>query len=186
MKFAPWMSAAAVATMALGLFCFGPSPVAAEEQVSPHSVMTDWGSYRYRTFQYPSRNTGFFMYPNSYVTFDIVNGKYWQLEHPRAELELKPTSNPEHVFPPIVQSVSPLRYEQFRVTLFTPDMHVLGVFDKVRQRHIYNIPKDGNDYERLICRIECEGEDNFDIKMRVLDAVDPVMAEPMPNERFRF
>lgn len=148
--------------------------------------MTDWGAYRYRTFQYPSRNTGFFMYPKSYVTFDIVNGKYWQIEHPRVQMEISPTNNPETVFPPIVTKTSPLRYERLSVTLFTPDMQVLGKYDNIRMRHTYNIPKDGNDYERLICRIECDGEDNFDIKMRVLDAVDPVMAEPIPGERFRF
>ena len=48
------------------------------------------------------------------------------------------------------------------------------------------MPRDGNDYERLICRLECNGTENYDIKMRILDAVDPVMAEPQPNERYRF
>lgn len=187
MKFRPWMSAAAVASMALGLFCFGPSPVAAEEQVMGHQVNSDWGTYRYRTFQYPGRSNGFFMYPKSYVTFDVVNGKYWMLEHPRAEYEIHPSNNPEHVFGDwLTNKIGPLRYERFRVTFFTPDMHQLGVFENVRQHHLYDMPRDGNDYERVICRIESNGEHNFDIKMRMWDAIDPVMAEPLPNERFRF
>jgi len=185
MRFRPWMSAAAAATMALGLFCIGPSPAAAEEQVSPSSVSNDWGTFRYKVFQYPGRHNGFFMYPKSYVTFDVVNGKFWQLEHPRAEYQMKKGGNPEHVFAPVIQPLSPIRYEKLRVTFYTPDMKVLAIFNDARIRNTYSVPRDGNDYERLICKIECECDDNIDIKMRVWDAIDPVMAEPMPGERYR-
>ena len=186
MKFRPWMSAAAVATMALGLFCFGPSPVAAEEQVTPSQVYDDWGSARYKTFQYPGRNNAFFMYPKSYVTFDVVNGKYWSIDHPRAEFQIKPSNNAYNVFMPFVPHPRTVTYESFTVTFYTPDMKVLGIFPNIRNRFTYSMPRDGNDYERLICKIECDGEDNYDIKMRILDAIDPVMAEPLPNERYRY
>lgn len=186
MKVRPWMSAAAAATMALGLFCIGPSPAAAEDLIQNTQVSNDWGSFRYKLFQYPGRNNGFFMMPKSYVTFDVVNGKFWQIEHPRAEYEIKPGGNPEHVFPPIAQVQSPIRYERLSVTFFTPDMKSLGHFDQARIRHTYSVPRDGNDYERLIVRIESDCEDNIDIKMRVWDAVDAVMSEPIPGERYRY
>jgi hypothetical protein len=126
------------------------------------------------------------MYPKSYVTFDIVNGKYWMMDYPRAEYTLKPRNEPEHVFPPVAQAPSTIRYEQLTVTLYTPDMKVLGHFPNIRNRYKYSIPRDGNDYERLIARVECECEDNIDIKFKVWDAIDPIMAEPMPNEKYRY
>jgi hypothetical protein len=180
------MSAAAVATMALGLFCFGPSPVSAEEQVSPAQVNNDWGSTRYKTFQYPGRNNAFFMYPKSYVTFDVVNGKYWSIDHPRAEFQIVPSNNTYNVLMPFIPHPKTVNFERFTVTFYTPDMKVLGIFPDIRNRYTYSMPRDGNDYERLICRLECDGKDNYDIKMRVLDAIDPVMAEPLPNERYRY
>ncbi len=186
MKFRVWMSAAAVATMALGLFCFGPSPVAAEEQVTPAQVNDDWGNNRYKVFQYPGKNNSFFMYPQSYLTFDIVNGKYFMLDHPRAEFEMKKVNRPDHVFGMVIPYPKTLNYEQITVTLYTPDMKVLGIFPNINWRKFYSIPRDGNDYERLICKIECDGEDNYDFKMQVRDAIDPVMAEPWPNERYRY
>jgi hypothetical protein len=186
MKFRPWMSAAAVATMALGLFCFGPSPVAAGEQVTPAQVNDDWGSTRYKTFQYPGRNNAFFMYPNSYVTFDVVNGKYWSIDHPNAEYQIQPRNHIYNILMPFVAHPLTVNYERFQVTFYTPDMKVLGIFPNIRNRYTYSMPRDGNDYERLICRLECNGTENYDIKMRILDAVDPVMAEPQPNERYRF
>lgn len=186
MKFRHWFAASAVATMALGLFSFGPSPAQAEEVVTPVQVNDDWGSTRYKTYQYPGRNNSFFMYPKSYVTFDCVNGKYWSIDHPRAEYQIKPTTQPHHVFPPIAPHPWTLDYERFTITFYTPDMKVLGIFPRVRNRYIYSMPRDGNDYERLICRLECDGDDNYDIKMRILDAIDPVMAEPLPQERYRY
>lgn len=186
MKFRPWMSAAAVATMALGLFCFGPSPVAAEEQVSPNQVSDDWGTNRYKVYQYPGKHNSFFMYPKSYVTFDVVNGKYWMMDHPRAELRLKKANNPEHVFAPIVGPHRTVNYESITVTIYTPDMKVLGVFDNINNRYLYSIPRDGNDYERLIFKVESDCDHNIDIKFRVWDPVDPVIAEPMPNEKYRY
>lgn len=185
MKFKVWMSAAAVATMALGLFCFGPSPVSAEEQVTPAQVTNEIGTNRYKVFQYPGRNNSFLMYPQSYVTFDIVNGKFFRIDHPRAEYQLKRDSRPDHVFGIFIDYPKIVNYEELTVTLYTPDMKVLGIFPNVRSRMYYSIPRDGNDYERLICKIECNGEDNYDIKMQVRDAIDPVIAEPVPNERYR-
>jgi len=172
--------------MALGLFCFGPSPVAAEEQVTPSQVNDDWGTNRYKVFQYPGRNNAFFMYPQSYVTFDIVNGKYFSIDHVRAEFEMKKEAQPHHVFGIFVEYPKVINYEKLTITLYTPDMQVLGIFPNVNNRKIYSIPRDGNDYERLICKIECDGDANYDFKMRVQDAIDPVMAEPFPNERYRY
>ncbi|MFN8612309.1 MAG: hypothetical protein U0931_32485 [Vulcanimicrobiota bacterium] len=108
------------------------------------------------------------------------------IDHPRAEYEMKKQSQPHHVFGMFVEHPKVVNYERLTVTLYTPDMKVLGIFPDVRNRVTYSIPRDGNDYERLICKIECDGEDNYDFKMQVRDAVDPVMAEPFPNERYRY
>lgn len=188
MKFRPWMSVAATATLALGLFCFGPSPAAADNEVLIKETQTssDWGALRYKLYQYPGKNHAFFMYPKSYITYDIVNGKWFQVDHIRAETEINPANNPEHVFMPIAPRPPVLRHEKLTVTLYTPDMKVLGVFPDVRLRNWYNIPRDGNDYERLICKVECQANENIDFKMRVWNPIDPVMAEPLPNERFRY
>ena len=61
-------------------------------------------------------------------------------------------------------------------------MKLLGTQERVRVDHKYSIPQDGNDYERLIVKIECEAKDNFDIKMMVWDPVDAVKAEPIPHQ----
>lgn len=186
MKFRPWMSAAATAAMGLGLICLAPAVAGAEEQVTGRQVKTEWGTYRYRTFTYPSSTTGFYMMPKSYVTFDVVNGKYWMMEHPRAEYEVKRNANPEHVFPPLVIRESPLVEEHYAVSFFTPDMKFLGGYDEVRPHRWYDIPRDGNDYERIIVRLETDGDRPSDCKLQVYDPVDPVMSEPLPGVRYRY
>lgn len=184
MKLRRWMSYVAAGVAALGLFCLGPSPATAEEELGVTTKITDWGPLRYRAFQYPSRSTGFMFYPNSYVTFDVVNGKYWMIESNRMDYEMHHISGWTHLFP-FAFSPKAIRPEQIDVTFYTPDMRELAHFDKIRAFHLISIPRDGNDYERIVCRMECHGEQNWDIKMRVWDAIDPVMAEPIGGARSR-
>jgi len=181
------MSLMMTSALALGLFCVGPSPVSGEEDLGSANKVTEWGPYRYKLFCYPTKTTAFFMIPHSYVTFDIVNGKYWIVESPRFEYEMHTNMSD---FTGLVGVIDwgrqrALRPERLTVTFYTPDMKQLGSFDQFRTDHVYPIPRDGNDYERIICRIECDGEWNWDIKMRVWDAVDPVMSEPMAQPIYR-
>ncbi len=187
MRLRPLMSLMMTSALALGLFCVGPSPVSGEEDLGSANKVTEYGPYRYKLFCYPTKTTAFFMIPHSYVTFDIVNGKYWTIESPRFEYEMS-TNNTDFTgiigFLPYGRGRA-LLPEKLSVTFYTPDMKVLGSYDETRCDHIYSVPRDGNDYERIICRIECNAEWNWDVKMRVYDAVDPVMAEPMAQPIYR-
>ena len=184
MRLRPLASLAVAATVALGVFCFGQSPAKAEADLGVHKkTHTWWGTNSYKTYQYPSKSNSFFFFPNSYVTFDVVNGKYWMFEHARLEYEQTRNNTLEHVLPGFKEWPNALNPEKIDLTFYTPDMRVLAVFKNTRVGHIYSVPRDGNDYERLIVKVECRGETNMDMKMRLWDAVDPVMAEPMINDR---
>ena len=184
MKLKRWMSYAMVAAMGVGLFCFGPSPATAEDEIGTQSEVSVWGPLRYKTYQYPSKSTGFFFFPKSYVTFDIVNGKYWQVESTRVDYQVPNSNGWDMVFPLFTRKKN-MRPEQMSATFYTPDMKVLGTFNYFQANHKLSIPRDGNDYERIICRLECNGDQNWDVKMRVWDAIDPVIAEPIGGARWR-
>ena len=73
-----------LAALVLGSLAFGALPAAAEDDLGTVSQITEWGPFRYKVYQYPSRVTSFFFYPKSYVTFDIQNGKFtseWMQEY---------------------------------------------------------------------------------------------------------
>ena len=185
MKLRPLVSFMMASAMVLGLFCVGPSPVSGEEDLGTANVVTEWGPYRYKLFCYPTKTTSFFMMPHSYVTFDTVNGKYWIIESLRYEYEMH--TAPADGFYNVIPYGRPraLRPEKISVTFYTPDMKQLGHYDQVRTDHIYSVPRDGNDYERIICRMECDAEWNWDVKMRMWDAIDPVMSEPTAQPIYR-
>lgn len=193
MKFRPLAAFAVAATMAAGVFCFGPNPASAETKIqygpanrshdTVRKVDGEWGSMSYKVFAYPSMDNGFFFYPNSFVTFDVVNGKYWVLKHARMEYEVEPRNPWEHVVPMLVPQPAALNQEKVTVSFYTPDMKLLETFPQARVGHIYSVPRDGNDYERVICKIEFEGRYNQDMRMKVWDAVNPVMAEPLSADR---
>ena len=180
MKFRPLAAIAVAATLAAGVFCFGQAPVSAETELKTIRK-TDgiWGGLSYKVFQYPSKDGGFFFYPKSYVTFDVVNGKYWAINHARLEYEVGQRNRWEHIVPMLIPQPAALNQEHLTVSFYTPDMKLLSTLKDARVGHTYSVPRDGNDYERIICKIEFNGEYNQDMKMRVWDAIDPVMAEPL-------
>lgn len=170
----------AAAALAIGLW--GSQPAAAEQDRGVASVVNGHGTYGYRVFEYPSRVAGFFFYPQSYVTFDASNGKYWQLESNRAEFwNEHPRTGLADVFP-FTDKRDSLRLEHISVSFYTPDMRLLGHQEDARMNRRYTLPRDGNDYERIVVKLECKAKDNYDIKMRIWDPIDPVMAEPIPNQ----
>lgn len=173
----------ATAALAIGLLC--SQPVSAEDDRGVASVVNGQGSYSYRVFQYPSRVAGFFMYPQSYVTFDSVNGKYWEIESNKAEFWNNYPRSGLADLVPFTDKRTALHQEQISISFYTPDMRLLGKWDKVRMNRRYSVPRDGNNYERIVVKIESRAKENFDIKLRVWDPIDPVIAEPIPHQVYR-
>lgn len=171
------------AALVIGLW--GSQPAAAEDDRGVVSTVTEHGSYSYRVFQYPSKVANFFMYPQSYVTFDAAYGKYWSIESTRAEYELNHVRSGVADVLPMIDKRYAIIPERLRVSFYTPDMKLLGTQNRVRVDHKYSVPQDGNDYERVIVKIECEAKENFDIKMMVWDPIDEVKAEPIPHQVYR-
>lgn len=179
-------SLALASVIAIGLLGGGSGPAKGEEDLGTITRTTEFGPYRYKIYNYPSKTNAFLMYPQSYVTFDMVNGNFWQIESPRWFYDDQLMGSSGLTF--VAGSYYPLaqRPDKLAVTFYTPDMKQLGRYDgPVRAEHYLPVPRDGNDYERIICKIECESEWHWDIKMRVWDSVDPVMAEPMSNPIYR-
>lgn len=160
----------------------GAQPARAEDDLGTVNKITEWGPYRYKLYEYPSRTTSFFVYPESYVTFDIHNAKYWMVES--ARFDYSPTSYDgwETLFG---MGYRTLRPEKLHIYFYTPDMKLLGELHNFRCGVSYSIPRDGNDYERIVVKIECDSDQNWDLKMLVWDPVDPVIAEPIPQDTFR-
>ncbi len=181
MKIRPLAAFAVAATMAAGVFCFGPNSATAEtllkygpanrQHEAVRKIDGEWGSMSYKLYAYPS------------MTFDVVNGKYWSLKHARMEYEVEKRNPWQHVVPLVVPQPSALNQEKVTVSFYTPDMKLLETFPNTRVGHTYSVPRDGNDYERVICKIEFEGRYNQDMRMKVWDAVNPVMAEPLNADR---
>lgn len=173
----------AAAALAFGLW--GSQPAAAEDDRGVASVVNGQGSYSYRVFQYPSRVAGFFFYPQSYVTFDAANGKYWEIDSNRAEFwNNYPRTGLADVIP-FTDDRRALHPEMLSVSFYTPDMKLLGSWENVRMNRRYSVPRDGNDYERIVVKIESESKENFDVKMRIWDPIDAVIAEPIPHQVYR-
>ena len=170
----------AAAALAFGLW--GSQPAAAEDDRGVASVVNGQGSYSYRVFQYPSRVAGFFMYPQSYVTFDAANGKYWEVESNRAEyMNNYPRTGWADILP-YTDPRNSLKQEMITISFYTPDMRLLKTWENIRMNRRYSLPRDGNDYERIVVKMESRAKDNFDLKMRIWDPVDAVMAEPIPHQ----
>ena len=171
-----------LAALALFVGLWGSQPAVAESDIGVSAVQTQRGSYSFRKFEYPSKTSSFLMYPQSYVTFDAANGKFWSVESTRADYDLNfVRSGWADVFPPS-DGRNALYPEKLRVSFYTPDLKLLGTFNKIRINHKYSIPRDGNNYERIIVRIECEAKENFDIKMSITEPVNSVIAEPIPQD----
>src|ERR1017187_9953884 len=113
MRLRPLATLAVAATMAFGVFCLGLSPAKAEVDLGTHKKTNMWwGSNSYKIYQYPSKTNAFFFFPKSFVTFDVVNGKFWMYENARLEWE-EPIGNMiEQVIPqlrPYPQCLNPER-----------------------------------------------------------------------------
>ena len=174
-----------VATAALVIGLWGALPAAAEDDRGVVSTVYKNGTYSYRLYQYPSNVANFFMYPKSYVTFDAVNGKYFSVDSTRTEYELNYVRDGFADVFPFLDGRYALTPERLRVSFYTPDMRLLGSFNKIRMNHKYSVPRDGNDYERIIVKIESDAKENFDVKVNVWDPVDAVIAEPIPHQIYR-
>ena len=170
----------AAAALVVGLW--GSQPAAAEDDRGVESVVTERGSNSYRVFQYPSKVTNFLMYPQSYVTFDAAYGNYWSVESLRDKYEANFVRTGWADVLPMLDQRYALHPERLTVSFYTPDMKLLGSRSKIRVDRKYSMPRDGNDYERIIVKIESEAKENFDIKMNVWDPVDSIIAEPIPHQ----
>ena len=171
-----------LAAVALVVGLWGSQPAAAEDDRGVRSTVSEHGSASYRVFQYPSKVSNFFMYPQSYVTFDATNGQYWSVESVRDKYEANFVRTGWADVLPMLDGRNALHPERLTVSFYTPDMKLLGTRTKIRIDHKYSVPRDGNDYERIIVKIESEARENFGIKMRVWDPVDSVIAEPIPHQ----
>lgn len=172
----------AAAALVVGLW--GAQPAAAESDRGTASVVTGYGEYQYRVFQYPSQTAGFFLYPQSYVTFDAANGKYWELESTRAEFwNHHSRSGAADVFPNMTSQGRALRPENISVSFYSPDMRLIGSYDNVKMNRRYSVPRDGNNYERIVIKMTCKARENFDVKMMVWDPIDAVIGEPLHHSR---
>ena len=174
-----------VAAAALVIGLWGALPAAAEDDRGVVSTIHGNGSYSFRHFQYPSKTGEFVMYPKSYVTFDAVNGQYWSVDAARAEYELNYVRTGFQDVFPFLDGRYALTPERLRVSFYTPDMRLLGSFNKIRANRKYSIPRDGNDYERIIVKMETDAKESFDVKMNVWNPVDAVIAEPIPHQIYR-
>lgn len=171
-----------LAAFALVVGLWGSQPAAAEDDRGVVSTVTELGTNSYRLFQYPSKVSNFFMYPHSYVTFDAAHGKYWEINSMRDKYELNYVRSGWSDVIPQLDGRYALLPERLTVSFYTPDMKLLGVQKRVRVRHKYSIPRDGNNYERIIVKIESDTKENYDIQMRIWDPVDAVIAEPIPHQ----
>lgn len=171
-----------LAALTLGVLAFGASPAAAEDDLGTVNQITEWGPFRYKVYQYPSRVSSFFFYPESYVTFDIRNGKYWMIESPRFTMEIEQNNSVNNVIgiPEPYQ-----RLENFTVRFYTPDMQLLGEVENPKPNRVLSLPRDGNNYDHIVVRLESHSPQNWDVKFLVWDPVEPVIAEPIPSPSFR-
>jgi len=173
-----------LAALTLGCLAFGSRPAAAEDNLGTVNQITEWGPFRYEVYQYPSRVSSFFFYPKSYVTFDVHNGKYWMIESPRFNLTMVRADEMKN----LLGFYEPYqKLENFTLSFYTPDMKLLGRVVNPQTNRTFSIPRDGNNYEHLVVRLESNANTNWDVKFVVWEPVDPVIAEPMtsPSNRER-
>lgn len=171
-----------LATLSLGCLAVGAAPAMAEENVKNVNVVTEYGPYSYNLYEYPSYNTSFFFYNNSYVEFESVNGKFWSIQAPKFNLHKQ--------LPNAFQSLMGFgrtydSYEDFDVIFYAPDGKVIGKQTNARVSDSYSFPRDarGEEYENIRVRIESRGKQNIDAKFIVWEPVNPVVAQPIKKEK---
>jgi len=71
------------------------------------------------------------------------------------------------------------------LSFYTPDMKLLGRVANPQTNRAFSIPRDGNNYDHLVARLESNANANWDVKFVVWDPVDPVIAEPMTSPSYR-
>lgn len=161
---------------------FGAAPAAAEEDLGTVNSVTEWGSFRYRMYQYPSKVSSFFFYPESFVKFDIRNGKFFSIESPRFTYKITPQNDVDQILGMVGPQDSP---EKFNIIFYTPDMVEIGRMDGVRPNRMLSMPVSGQKHDRLVVRLECHSEANWDVKFSVWEPVDSVVAEPIHPPQVR-
>ncbi|MBQ7501443.1 hypothetical protein IJT93_01825 [bacterium] len=163
-----------LATLSLGCLTIG-TPAMAEKTVN---VITEYGPYVYSIYEYPSYNTSYFFYENSYIETEIVNGKFWMIEAPKFNLHNTHTKecSSDALFGSTRVHDST---EYFDVKFYAPDGTLIGSKSNARVGDTYSIPRTGEKYEKLRVRIESRAVQNIDAKLMVWSPVNPVVAKPL-------
>lgn len=167
-----------LATLSLGCLAVGAAPAMAEESLKTVNVVTEFGPYSYSLYEYPSYNTSFFFYPESYVEFDSINGKFWRIEAPKFNLHNQ-SSKPGDVLLGTNRTYDTI--EDFTVVFYAPDGTVLGTQYNARVGESYSFPRKG-DFDRVRVRIESRAVQNIDAKFIVWEPVNPVVAKPLEKK----
>ena len=141
--------------------------------VSESSVVSDSGNYDYKIHLYPSYNNSFFFFPDSYVEFDTVNGKYWSIRGERYNINVL-SGKSSGLMGGKVKTIN-----KFNVHFYGEDGEEIGFIEEANLNRVYSFPRDGKDHEKIKIRMECYGGDNMDVKFHVWDPVEPVIAKPI-------
>lgn len=163
-----------LATLSLGCLAIG-TPAMAEKTVN---VVTEYGPYVYNINEYPSYNTSYFFFENSYIEAEIANGKFWMIETPRFNLYNTHTKecSSDALFGSGRLHDS---FEYFDVKFYAPDGTLLGTKNNAKVCETYSIPRCGEKYDKIRVRIESRSVRNVDAKLLVWSPVNPVIAKPI-------
>lgn len=154
-------------------------PAMAEEEMGQESYRSGLGPFTYNVVQYPSHNSNFFFYPESYVEFDAKNGKYWMFEVSYFNMSNVTSRNPVNDLWGMGLSNSALT--SFDVKFYSPDGKLLGSFNNVDVNSPFSVPRDGEKYDHVKVRIESHSQQNLDGRFMVWDPVDAVVASPIKD-----
>lgn len=166
-----------LATLSLGCLAVGAVPAMAEENVGNVSVMTEYGPYSFKMFQYPSRETGFLFFQNSFVEFEAVHGSYWMIEMPYYGIHTQMRAFGATLLGGGSREISPI--DNFTVAFYSPEHKLVGKLSNVRPDKQYSFPRFTENYDKLYVRIESRAIQNVNAKFMVWEPVDPVVAKPL-------
>ena len=129
----------------------------------------------YNEYHYPSGGRLFYLPRWHEVKFDVHNGKFFMIAHyPHHDRHLPQDRELEL---------------DCKVFFYTPNGKLFGVrriknLDKNRYHSIPHNDRSPN-YDRLIVKVQNNCDTNKDVKLRILDPIDPVRGTPMKHATFR-
>ncbi|MGM9998256.1 MAG: hypothetical protein ACI38Q_02490 [Candidatus Bruticola sp.] len=168
-----------LATLSLGCLAVGAAPAMADESMKTVNVVTEFGPYTYSLYEYPSYNTSFFFYQDSYVEFDVVNGTSWRIESPKDKIH-KEAAPPSESLLGTGRTYNSL--ENFDVYFYAPDGTLLACRKNARLSDNYSFPSDRS-HDKVRVRIESRATQNLDAKFIVWEPVNPVVAKPLSTKK---